>query len=1260
MKKKLAVLFTFVVIVVFIMVFQPTIGKVHAATVPISLEVNGSFALGPNGAPEGWMQDAYLQDEGVSSFRIEPDGGPEGERYLRIESRSPNDARWIRRVAVVPDTFYRLYAFVRGEAGIEGATGANLSVLGITETSQDALHTNGEWSELELIGKTGTEQHEVTVALRLGGYGSLNSGFADFGGFGMETLGSVPPENAAWVSFDAQDLAQSASVVKETPSKVSDIGFSVTAWLLAACWLAIGAFYVRSPEWPLRERWRADDLILRRLAWLAIGAALLLRLAMAPQLKGYPIDMLDFGAWADRAYQGGLGSFFDAGQFADYPPGYIYMLYAIGMLRDLLGLTTDIPASWLLIKLPGILADIALAIVLMREARARMGASAGLMVATLMAANPMLLVASTLWGQIDSIFTLFVVLCVIALAKGRTTSAAAWLAVAILIKPQALVFVPLAAIVLWGIRKPRVWLYAAATAIATTAVIVLPFDELRTPAGLWDHYREMFTSYPYASLNAANLYGLFGLNAASDGHWIGPMTVSAWSNVLTVGIVVYAALLYKRFRAAGKEQEGIAYVALLTGLLVFTLRSGMHERYGYTAAVLALLVCIFVPSRKMRLIAAGLTLVEFANIAYVLRGGLREVYYITPGDWLFRALSLLEVAIAGWIAFEGWRMTQPIPLVTSIDNVKKQSKRHQTLSANQARKKSGNRPNVLAKKAQSQQEADPKLERKLTRRDALILVPMTIAYAVIGIMGIGTLSAPNTAWKPATSDQAQLNFAKVEHIAEVMVYAGIGNGSAQLEQTTDGMTWKPAATLSATDATVFQWQRLPVAIEATGIRITVAGMPVLYEIGLRGTDGRLIIPISKDVTALFDEQGTVPDKPSYTNSMYFDEIYHARTAYETLHGIEPFETTHPPLGKLIISAGISIFGMNPFGWRIMGALFGITMIPLLYVLAKRIFGHTGFATLSALLLAFDFLHFTQSRIATVDVFAVAFILLAYLCTYEYYRLAVIAKASMARSLVPLGFAALSIGMASACKWIGLYAAVGIAVILLFIWRSPGFPRGRILSTLIWVAALFTVLPVLVYVASYIPFLRLPDPGHDLSAMLAYQKHMFDYHSGLVATHPFASSWWEWPLIRKPVWYYAGQTDGDGTVSSIAAMGNPAVWWAGAAAAVYLTMRFSKEKSMSLAFVLIGLGAQFLPWVFVTRLTFIYHFYASVPFLILCVVWAVRRLVQGRSEARRWMYGYAAASGVLFAMFYPILSGASVNRSYVVHALKWFPGWIFNL
>lgn len=180
---------------------------------------------------------------------------------------------------------------------------------------------------------------------------------------------------------------------------------------------------------------------------------------------------------------------------------------------------------------------------------------------------------------------------------------------------------------------------------------------------------------------------------------------------------------------------------------------------------------------------------------------------------------------------------------------------------------------------------------------------------------------------------------------------------------------------------------------------------------------------------MFDEPEEVPETPSYLNGMYFDELYHARTAYEHLHGLSPYENSHPPLGKVFIMLGIAIFGMNAFGWRIIGTLFGIGMVPILYVFAKRLFKKSDYALLASFLFAFDFMHFTQTRIATIDVYGVFFILLMYYYMYQYYRMNFFSD-GLQKTLRPLALAGIFFGLGAASKWICFYAGAGLAVIFL--------------------------------------------------------------------------------------------------------------------------------------------------------------------------------------------------------------------------------------
>ena len=75
--------------------------------------------------------------------------------------------------------------------------------------------------------------------------------------------------------------------------------------------------------------------------------------------------------------------------------------------------------------------------------------------------------------------------------------------------------------------------------------------------------------------------------------------------------------------------------------------------------------------------------------------------------------------------------------------------------------------------------------------------------------------------------------------------------------------------------------------------------------------------------------------------------------------------------------------MNPFGWRFVGTLCGVIMVPLLYLFLKNLFGKRCIAVCGTALFAFDFMHFTQTRIATIDTYAVLFILISYLFMYRW-------------------------------------------------------------------------------------------------------------------------------------------------------------------------------------------------------------------------------------------------------------------------------------
>jgi dolichyl-phosphate-mannose--protein O-mannosyl transferase len=417
---------------------------------------------------------------------------------------------------------------------------------------------------------------------------------------------------------------------------------------------------------------------------------------------------------------------------------------------------------------------------------------------------------------------------------------------------------------------------------------------------------------------------------------------------------------------------------------------------------------------------------------------------------------------------------------------------------------------------------------------------------------------------------------------------------------------------------------------------------------------------------LVDEQAFAAPFATALNSMYFDEIYHGRTAYEHIHALEPYEWTHPPLGKLIISLGIRAFGMNPFGWRIMGMLAGVLLVPLLYALARQAMPRGPWALGCAAAFAFDFMRYTQTRIGTVDVYVVLFVLAAYASMYRFYLSCLDGSARPAAWALALS--GLSFSLGAATKWNAVYAGLGLAF-LFFIAYFKYALRDRKASVLPKVGvfllcfASFIILPLAVYAASYIPLLAVP--GKTWKSVLDWQGQMLRYHAGLKASHDFASPWWQWPLMIKPVWYFKGDGLAPGMTSTIAAMGNPLIYWfsfAGAAGALYLAYA---RRDIRVLPLLAGYFSQYLPWALVPRLTFLYHYFPIAPFGLVCIIYCLRPLsLPGPKNPEataflreHWIWLYAGACAALFILFFPAISGLPVPSIWI-RLLRWSPSWYF--
>lgn len=542
---------------------------------------------------------------------------------------------------------------------------------------------------------------------------------------------------------------------------------------------------------------------------------------------------------------------------------------------------------------------------------------------------------------------------------------------------------------------------------------------------------------------------------------------------------------------------------------------------------------------------------------------------------------------------------------------------------------------------------------KLVKLDFIILMIMVFLYGLFSFYHLGSFDNPNTF---VTKGEYTFSLENPTNIYKMRYFTGHDMDSIKVSYSKDGENYIELGEI--TNKYVFSWNDFEINENIQSIKLELSEKATLGEFSLYNTRGEKVSLLSsnQDGQKLIDEQHVVPEEISYMNSTYFDEVYFARTAYEYANNLPAYEWVHPPLGKLIMAIPIKIFKMAPFYYRLMGNIAGILMIPVLYIFAKRMFKKTKYATLAALFLCFDGFHYAQTRMATVDSFLVLFILLAFLFMYQYITLD--KNVSLFQKLKQLFFSGLFMGLSMSVKWTGCFAAIGLAI-LFFIhffhtyktredWKREGN------NIIIYCLLFFVIIPITIYITCYICFPNMYYfQTRNTTEIGVIMKNMFQYHSKLQDPHPFYSSWYTWPFMLKPVWYYVGyKGDLKGTISGF---GNPIVWWLGILGVIYMFYKsFRKDKNAY--FIVITYICLLISYFKISRGMYLYHYFPALPFTML----AATSLIMDITE--KWKKNILYVGIIIlviffFLYFFPVISGIWVDPERI-ESLKWFDSWIF--
>jgi dolichyl-phosphate-mannose--protein O-mannosyl transferase len=1045
----------------------------------------------------------------------------------------------------------------------------------------------------------------------------------------------------------------------------------------------------------------AQDRTVTAGIWLGllIAAGFLIRLLLIGN-QGFRNDVLTFEAWALNLVAHPMSQFYSTTSFADYPPGYFYILWIVGHIFTAISPSKDYGVLWYLVKLPAIFMDLVDCALIYAIVRRFAGERWALGAAAFFILNPATIFISAAYGQVDSIPAGFVLLAIYLLLRSDEAPvplpwiAGAWVSLcySLLIKPQAAVLIPLF-ILFAFVRADRKAERMTGTAVGIVAALVfaylltLPFHPSANPIAV---FAFLLGKYSYASnVYAVNSVNAFNLWAILHGFWDKDSQIILFAPQYLWGIVLVVAaivLTLVRYWQARTNQALLESAAVLT-LAFFMLATRMHERYIYDGLTLTMLCIPF--ARRYVWGAAVFSATLLVNLFYTLQ----YLYYAsnpTPGInttdlWpsVTHPLSLLNVAtffVLGYLFLGSDAEIAP------------------AAAARAAQPGSLAFPQMAA--------AGVKLRTWFNPREGLASMLWPLDYLLAGLFGvISFIVSYVNYWVPNEKIFDEIYFARAaeEYLSGKYIYENTHPPLTKLIITWSTMLFgglphgdNPAG-----------WRFLDVVFGAIAIVVIYAFAKRLTRSSLFASFAAILF--TADGMHFVQSRIATPEGIVVVFSLGALYAFY-RFWIASQSTVRPYEPNTIKRSAVSLAGAIILGCISGFLAVRFGNPPGTTPLPpwinpVSFAVCSAYFG-SGWYLLMRLVVVPRFFAGARGDLVTyadgtrilrsgsqLDIetpylqrgFKKDLTVKEGEATITYRRDASVSYATPEGSatFTPgtvaddageieegkhattwlIAFTVL-LGALVASKWYGVMAYGVSFIVIGFVWlqrywaegraKRWGNPYGFRLDVAI---AAIVFISMSVYVCAWIPDLvRHVQPPGDTGAAnvgeVVYRQYtMFEYHDKLRATHPYQSSWWQWPLDLRPIAYYwkdlrANPSDSKGCcVAEITSLPNPLILWFGLLCVPLVAVLAYLEKNKGYALLVLAYLLQWLPWAESPRITFAYHFYVDIPIIILCNVIVLQRLWQwqwGSSESRLFariaVGAYVGLVVLSFVWFYPILAG----------------------
>lgn len=348
---------------------------------------------------------------------------------------------------------------------------------------------------------------------------------------------------------------------------------------------------------------------------LSLILILFIRIILLTQ-PSFKIDMNDWQVWAARLVEVGPFNFYSANFFADYFPFFYLCLFILAKIFALIfGETAIFSIGFeIYIKVISNIFDILTAFVIFKiiNVHSKRWAFLG---SALYLLNPSVIFNSSVWGQIDAIPTFLLTFSLYQLEEKKNIVKSLLASVlSFLIKPLNIALFPL---MLFRIIKNfpiKKILKASVISILVFFIVTIPFFSNNPIFGPFAHLFNSLNVYPYASINAYNLWAFFGWWRPDTTLWLN-LPYHIWGYILYAFVlcIIFIPLLIKKSKLFTKL-DYLIYTILSFAFFLFLTR--IHERHLFPVfALLIISACIF---RSKILIASYIVLavINFINLFY--------------------------------------------------------------------------------------------------------------------------------------------------------------------------------------------------------------------------------------------------------------------------------------------------------------------------------------------------------------------------------------------------------------------------------------------------------------------------------------------------------------------------------------------------------------------------------------------------------------------------------------------------------------------